>query len=230
MKKIIFVNLGKIGYKTALDLQHKLLEHMKSNQDLPGYFLLLEHHPVFTLGRDGGVENLLYSREEIKSRGIDIYETDRGGNITYHGYGQIVGYPVLNLNYFKKDIHWYLNQLEEMIISVLGSNEIVAGRKSKYRGVWVGDKKICAMGIAIRSWITNHGFALNFETNEEHFKLINPCGITDFGVTSIKEIKKDIKKEAILLDIKQAFQSFFECQLHEENFAQIKEMIKIDNE
>ncbi len=230
MKKIIFVNLGKIGYKTALDLQHKLLDHMKSNQDLPGYFLLLEHHPVFTLGRDGGVENLLYSREEIKSRGIDIYETDRGGNITYHGYGQIVGYPVLNLNYFKKDIHWYLNQLEEMIISVLGSNEIVAGRKSKYRGVWVGDKKICAMGIAIRSWITNHGFALNFETNEEHFKLINPCGITDFGVTSIKEIKKDIKKEAILLDIKQAFQSFFECQLHEENFAQIKEMIKIDNE
>ncbi|SNS10221.1 lipoyl(octanoyl) transferase [Anaerovirgula multivorans] len=229
MKKVILIDIGTIRYEQGLKVQNMVMSHMKNHDDLAGFLLLVEHDPVFTVGKSGGFENLLWPKEYIKSLGIDIHETNRGGNITYHGLGQIVGYPILNLKHFKKDIHWYMHQLEEIIICTLKENGILAGRKSKYRGVWVADEKICAMGVALKSWITMHGFALNYDINEEHFKLINPCGITDFGITSIKKIKKDVEKEAVLLKIRSNFESLFECKLIEKKFQQLEEMISIDN-
>lgn len=229
MKKVILIDTGTIKYEEGLKVQSTLMNYMKNHHDTAGYLLLVEHHPVFTIGKNGGFENLLWPKDYIKALGIDIHETNRGGNITYHGLGQLVGYPILNLNHFKKDTHWYLDQLEETIISTLKDNGIIAGRKSKYRGVWVGDSKICAMGVAMKSWITMHGFALNYDINEEHFKLINPCGITDFGITSIKKINQNIEKDTVLLNIKNNFEGLFQCQLVEGSYRQLKEMISNGN-
>lgn len=216
-------------YQKSLKIQYMLVDYIKKCEDIAGFFLLVEHFPVFTVGKNGGMENLLWSKEYIASMGIDLYETDRGGNITYHGPGQIVGYPILNLKHFHQDIHWYLQQLEETIIITLKDMGMLAGRKNKYRGVWVGENKICAMGISVKNWITYHGFALNYSVNEEHFRMIQPCGITELGVASIKKIKEDVQKEEVYLGIKNSFQESFNCELVEEKIEALEELILTDD-
>jgi len=204
----------KISYKEGLELQNQVFKKVKNN-NLPGILILQQHNPVITIGRAGGWENLRVSLEEYKRLGIEIHETNRGGNVTYHRPGQRVGYPILNLSYWKKDLHWYLRSIEQVIINTLQSYGLKkVGRKQKYTGVWVGDKKIAAIGIAVKNWITMHGFAFQITKEKmDHFKLINPCGITEFGVVSLEELLNKVNFNKVVRDIKNNFKKVFECTL-----------------
>lgn len=150
--------------------------------------ILVEHAPVLTVGRNGGFQNILAAGEALKSQGISVYEVERGGDITYHGPGQLVGYPIIDLKMRDRDLHRYVRQLEEVIIRTLDCYGIIAGRKDGYPGVWVGSRKIAALGVAVKKWVTMHGFALNIACNLEHFQLIVPCGISGCGVTSMVDV------------------------------------------
>ncbi|MFC1714149.1 lipoyl(octanoyl) transferase LipB [Candidatus Poribacteria bacterium] len=186
-KDLNLVKLGIVDYGPAHRLQERLVqEHIQGNGS--NSLLLLQHNPVITIGRSGSRDNILASRSALAAAGIDIYEIERGGDVTYHGPGQLTGYPIINLRYFKKDVHWYLRQLEETIIKVLAEYSIIGTRMDGYTGVWVGNEKVAAIGVAIRRWITYHGFALNVHPDMSHFQMIRPCGITDKGVTSIERL------------------------------------------
>jgi lipoyl(octanoyl) transferase len=201
-KNLILSDLGLIAYKTAWDFQESVLESIHkikiSNREdskqekTENYFFLCEHPHVYTLGKSGLAENLLLDKAGLDSHQVTFFKTNRGGDITYHGPGQIVGYPVIDLENFFTDIHKYLRYLEEVIIRVLAEYDIIAGRYEGYTGVWLdADKpnarKICAMGVKCKRWITMHGFALNVKTDLSYFNHIVPCGITDKAVTSIEK-------------------------------------------
>lgn len=186
--KVQVALLGLIDYKEALDIQKKLLELRQSGKT-EDTMLLLEHTPVLTVGVSGSHSNILIPEQELKSRGVSIYEANRGGDVTYHGPGQIVGYPILDLNNHGKDVRQFVRNIEEIFIQLLKEEyDITAGRVPKYTGVWVGDEKITAIGFSMKRWVSMHGFAFNVNTDLEHFKWINPCGITDKGVTSLQKI------------------------------------------
>ena len=187
MSKLNVVKLGIVEYGKAYQLQKRLLlEHIEGRGT--NSLLLLQHNPVITIGRNGSRSNVLATGSELADAGIDIHEIDRGGDVTYHGPGQLTGYPIIDLRCFKKDIHWYLRQLEEVIIKVLAEYGIAGRKVEGYTGVWVGDEKVAAIGIAIRRWITYHGLALNVNPDMSHFGMITPCGITDKGVTSLEKL------------------------------------------
>ena len=150
MNKIQYLNLGRMDYQPAFDLQMAVNQYLQTNKERPGILLLVEHPPVFTLGRNRKSDDFLFPMELVKSQGFDVVESNRGGNVTYHGPGQIVGYPLINLEHFKKDVQLYVWSLEEWIIKTLAHYGLEADRKPAYRGVWVGDEKICAMGVAIK--------------------------------------------------------------------------------
>lgn len=180
--------LGTMDYGEALNIQENLLE-LRQQGEITDMMLLLEHPPVLTIGRSGSVSNVLLSEDVLKAQGITVYEVNRGGDVTYHGPGQIVGYPILDLNDHGKDVRSFFRRIEQTFINLLGDEYgIDAGRDPKYPGVWVGDEKITAIGCAVKRWVTMHGFAFNINTNLDHFKWINPCGITDKGVTSLERI------------------------------------------
>lgn len=201
-----------ISYKEGLELQKKAFDVVSSGK-IDGILLLLQHKPVITIGKGGGKENLLVSKEKLDKLGIEIFETSRGGNITYHGPGQLVAYPILNLNKFNKDAHLYLRELEEVIIRTLKLYDINAGRKVKYTGVWVDDMKIAAIGVALRRWITKHGFSFNISVNKDHFALINPCGITRFGICSLEDFVTNVDYRDVIDNIKIKFQEVFHTEL-----------------
>jgi len=214
-RRCFVVNLkGLIGYDEGLVLQEKAFDKVVSRK-ADGILLLLEHKPVFTIGRSGGKENLLVDEKYLKTAGIELYETNRGGNITYHGPGQIVAYPIFNLSKWKKDLQWYVSCLEEVIIQVLKDYNIKAGRKPKYRGVWVADKKIAAIGIAAERWITMHGFAFNVKVDKSHFELINPCGIKEFSVASLDDYVEDVDFREVVKKTKEKFSIIFEADFDE---------------
>jgi len=185
--KLNIVNLGIINYREAHDLQKRLL---KEQIDGIGKdtLLLLQHNPVITIGRSGSRDNILLSESALEKAGIEVFEIERGGDVTYHGPGQLTGYPIINLKNFRKDVHWYLRQLEEVIIKVLAEYGVTGGRIENYTGVWVGNEKVAAIGIGVRRWITYHGFAFNVNPDMSHFGMITPCGITDKGVTSLERL------------------------------------------
>lgn len=187
--KINIVNLGEMDYKEALEIQEKLM-CLRQKGNIGDFLLLVEHPPVITVGRRGTENNILLSKEELQAAGVGIYEVSRGGDVTYHGPGQIVGYPILDLNDFGKDIKDFVWKIEEVFIELLKDiYNIDAYRdEKKYTGVWVGNNKITAIGIAVKHWVTMHGFAFNVNTNLEHFKWITPCGITDRGVVSLQKL------------------------------------------
>ncbi|MCX7711502.1 MAG: lipoyl(octanoyl) transferase LipB [Clostridia bacterium] len=187
--KIQIANLGRINYDEALELQEKIMA-LRQEGKIEDTLLLLEHPPVITIGRRGNESNILLSSEEIKDNGIGIYEVSRGGDVTYHGPGQMVGYPIMDLNNFGKDIKEFVWKVEEVFIRLLDREYGIKAERDekKYTGVWVGDSKITAIGIAVKRWVTMHGFAFNVNTDLEHFKWIVPCGITDKGVTSVQNI------------------------------------------
>jgi lipoyl(octanoyl) transferase len=178
--------LGRMEYGTALCLQKRLEAERKAGL-IPDQLLLIEHPHVITLGRNGHEANLL-AREEILTRaGISFYRTDRGGDITYHGPGQLVGYPILDLREWKRDVGAYMRGIEQVLIDTLADFDIAAGRIPKLTGVWVGERKIAAIGVHISRWVTSHGFALNVSTDLSYFQYIVPCGLTK-PVTSMAQL------------------------------------------
>lgn len=186
--KLNVVKLGLIEYQTALDLQLKV-QKLRQQELIEDVIFLLEHPPVITIGAGGKEANILVDKVFLALAGVNVYHTSRGGDVTYHGPGQIVGYPILNLNNHGKDVKSYVRKLEETFIQLLGKEfGLTAERNPAYPGVWVGNDKITALGCSVKKWVTMHGFAFNINTNLEHFKWINPCGITDKGVTSLEKL------------------------------------------
>ena len=234
--QVAFQHLGTIEYKQAWDYQESLLgENLaikKRNRDrelaqtnegmeaTKSHFLLCEHEPVFTLGKSGAMENLLVNNEYLKEKGISFFKTNRGGDITFHGLGQIVGYPILDLERLKPDIVLYMRNLEEIIIRTLAEYGIKSERSSGETGVWIDTafphkaRKICAMGVRTSRWITMHGFALNVNTDLDYFKNIIPCGIQDKQVTSIeKETGGKVDFGDVKEQLKKNFEIVFNTQL-----------------
>jgi lipoyl(octanoyl) transferase len=181
--------LGLIGYEEALAVQRGLVEERRAG-NVPDLLLLLEHPPVITLGVRSEIAraNVVASSEHLADLGIEVLETGRGGDVTYHGPGQIVGYPILDLRPDRCDVHKYVRDLEEVMIRTCDDYGVSAGRIAGLTGTWIGTEKIGAIGIRISRWITSHGFAFNVRTNLDHFGLIVPCGISDHGVTSLEKV------------------------------------------
>ena len=177
-----------VGYDDALAMQRALVEERRADR-VPDLLLLLQHPPVITLGvkGDGGRANIVAADDRLRALGITIHETGRGGDVTYHGPGQIVGYPILDLRPDRCDVHRYVRDVEEVMIRVCADYGVRAGRINGLTGAWVGADKIGAIGVRISRWITSHGFAFNVNTNLDHFRLIVPCGIVDRGVTSLEK-------------------------------------------
>jgi lipoyl(octanoyl) transferase len=231
-QNVWFSDLGKMDYKAAWDLQEQLMkENLRikaeagsgqmtmntrdTNLHLPteNYLLFVEHPPVYTLGKSGKMEHVLINEEQRKEKGIDFFQTNRGGDITFHGPDQVVGYPILDLEKFYTDIGRYLRELEEVIILTLAEYGIIAGRSAGETGVWIDalvkgkERKICAMGVRCSRWITMHGFALNVNTDLSYFNHIVPCGIQNKKVTSIQQ---ELGREVDMEDVKEKLRRNFE--------------------
>jgi len=208
-QKLNIIDWGFKAYSEAVDDQIALLEAKKSDPSSPDLLIFTEHNPVFTIGsRTGAASNLLWNEQTLKDKGIQIHKTNRGGDITYHGPGQLVVYAIIQLN--NRDLLAYLRKLETVIIRVLKTFDIEASTREGKTGIWIDDRKICAIGIAVKSWITYHGLALNINPDLNHFQGIIPCGITDGSVTSIqKEIsplpEKKLIKERFVVEFESIF-------------------------
>ena len=233
MQHVIFKDSGVIDYKTAWDYQEKLLQEniavKAANRNDPAnaeqnqtqhYFILCEHNPVYTLGKSGDMNNVLMSEAELSINNIDFFRTNRGGDITFHGPGQIVGYPILDLEKYYTDIGKYLRNLEEIIILTLAEYGIEGLRSSGETGVWLEpgvkgrERKICAIGVRCSRWITMHGFALNVNTDLSYFNNIIPCGISDKQVTSLeKELGMKQDCEEVKVRVKNNFAKVFQAHL-----------------
>jgi lipoyl(octanoyl) transferase len=203
MRSCCVRELGRIDYGVALTVQQELVARRKQGA-VRDHLLLLEHAHVITLGRNGHMENLLASDEILDRAGISFYPTDRGGDVTYHGPGQLVGYPILDLRDWKRDVGAYVRCIEQAIIDTLAEYGIEAGRIPKLTGVWVGDRKIAAIGVHISRWVTSHGFALNVTTDLNYFKYIVPCGLPK-PVTSMEQLGV----RATLGEVSEKFASHF---------------------
>lgn len=180
---------GLVPYETGLALQSELVAARKADA-IPDTLVLLQHPPVITLGVKvrQSREHVLATDADLQSQGIGLFETGRGGDVTYHGPGQLVGYPILDLKPDRQDAHRYVRDLEAVLMGVCGEYALAAERKPGLTGVWVGDEKVAAIGVRLSRWVTSHGFALNVTTNLDHFGLIVPCGISDRGVTSLERL------------------------------------------
>ncbi|HEY7185082.1 MAG TPA: lipoyl(octanoyl) transferase LipB [Vicinamibacterales bacterium] len=187
MRELEVRRLGVVGYEEALALQRHLVEERRAAR-VPDLLLLLQHPPAITLGvkGDGGRANIVATSDRLAALGIAVHETGRGGDVTYHGPGQIVGYPIVDLRPDRCDVHRYVRDLEEVMIRVCADYGVSADRIKGLTGAWVGAEKIGAIGVRISRWITSHGFAFNVSTDLDHFRLIVPCGISDRGVTSLE--------------------------------------------
>jgi lipoyl(octanoyl) transferase len=184
--------LGRVPYAEGLDLQARLVQQRQAGS-IPDTLLLLEHDPVFTLGRNARDENVLVPADVLRAEGIEVFETGRGGDVTYHGPGQVVGYPILDLAPDRKDVHRYVRDLEEVMIRTCGDYGIGASRIDGRTGCWIGDEKVGAIGVRISRWVTSHGFALNVDNDLGAFRFIVPCGISDRGVTSLgRQLGRDV--------------------------------------
>ncbi|OYU83591.1 MAG: lipoyl(octanoyl) transferase [Flavobacterium sp. BFFFF2] len=228
-KTILFSELGTQDYQKVWDLQEQLFQEIvtqktairqgKSMEPTPNYFLFVEHPPVYTLGKSGSMSHLLLNEAQLQKKGIQFYKINRGGDITFHGPGQLVGYPILNLDYFFTDIHKYLRLLEETIILMLAEYGLHGTRSEGETGVWldVGTpfaRKICAMGVRASRWVTMHGFALNVNVDLGYFDHIIPCGIRGKGVTSMQaELGTMIPLEEVSNKIRHHFGMLFEGDL-----------------
>lgn len=248
MQEVLFRDIGKMDYRRAWDYQEMLLQqnvsiktearialsHQQSDnhlnekndrsldrkQSTVNYLLLLEHPPVYTLGKSGKEENVLITGQQMLEKGIEFFKTNRGGDITFHGPGQLVGYPILDLENFYTDIGRYLRNLEQVIINTLAEYNLHAGRSPGETGVWLdpgvkgSERKICAIGVRCSRWITMHGFAFNINTDLGYFDNIIPCGIRDKQVTSLqKELEKKTDMQEVKDKVKRNFEEVFEVSL-----------------
>tara|TARA_B110000459_G_C16609757_1_gene495506 strand:- start:250 stop:942 length:693 start_codon:yes stop_codon:yes gene_type:complete len=229
MVKVVFQDLGHIDYKQAWDYQEKLFDQIiavkrqnireETNLETQSYLLFCEHPHVYTLGKSGDEKNLLVNEEYLKSRGATFHKINRGGDITYHGPGQIVGYPILDLENFFTDIHKYLRFLEEAVILTLADYGIESGRSDGETGVWLESgtdnaRKICALGVRSSRWVTMHGFAFNVNPDLDYFGNIIPCGIVDKSVTSMEqELGKKVDIQEVRDKLKVHLATIFEMTL-----------------
>ncbi len=232
-QKVIFEDLGIKSYQPTWEYQEaQLLKNTQiksvareKEEDVTltateHRLIMVEHTPVFTLGKNGKREHVLVSEEHLQKLGIEFFHINRGGDVTYHGLQQVVGYPILDLDKFKTDLGWYLRSLEQVIINVIADYGLIGERSPGETGVWLNPndpflaRKICAMGIKCSRWITMHGFALNVNTDLSHFEYIVPCGIQGKTVTSLeKELGEKVDYEEVKNKIKAQFQLVFECDL-----------------
>ena len=191
MKPLAVRRLGLVPYVDALELQRRLVDDRKADR-IPDTLLLLQHPHVVTIGvKQDGRSHILATPERLSSLGVEVFETGRGGDVTYHGPGQLVGYPIIDLNPDRRDVHRYVRDLEDVMIRVCGDYELEAERIKGLSGTWIAGEKIGAIGVRISRWITSHGFAFNVTTDVDFFKLIVPCGIADRGVTSLSARVED---------------------------------------
>jgi len=227
-KRIIIKDLGKISYQEGLKEQEKYFSEIiqikkinrgkKKLSKTNNFLLFVEHYPVYTLGKSGDINNLLVDQEILREKKIEFFKTNRGGDITFHGLGQVVVYPIFDLDNFFTDIHKYLRTLEEIIIATLSDYDISGYRIPGQTGVWVNSnkfshKKICAFGVRASRWVTMHGMSLNVNTNLDYFNYIVPCGINDKGITSIKEeLGKEISLSEVKNKIVNHFINFFKAE------------------
>ena len=246
MSSVWLVNLPTIPYADALALQHRLVAARKRGE-LNDTLLLLEHPPVFTLGRNARDEHILAPREFLDQIGIEVFRVERGGDVTYHGPRQLVGYPILDLHHFRLDIGWYVRALEDVLMRTLQSFGLDARRVGdnggprdpKLVGVWVNnpvteefarraqpDAKIAQIGARIESWITYHGFALNVDPIMEHFDLIVPCGIPDKPVTSMaRALNASVEMDVVRAEVARQFENVFDVQLEEISLAELEQRL-----
>ncbi len=211
--------LGRVEYRDGLELQRQFQEARRANE-VPDTLLLLEHPPVLTLGRGARDDNILTPKAQLDALGVEVFETDRGGDVTYHGPGQIVGYPLLHLGPGRQDVRKYVRAIEELMIRTVADFGIVATRLEPWPGVWVsqsrrgGPRKIAALGVHLSRWYTKHGFALNVRTDLSHFELIVPCGIREAGVTSMsEELQREVSVAEVEERIVHHFREVFECEV-----------------
>jgi lipoyl(octanoyl) transferase len=207
--------LGTMGYPEALAMQRALVEERRAER-VPDLLILLQHPPVITLGvkGDGGRANVVATTDRLTELGIAVEETGRGGDVTYHGPGQIVGYPIVDLRPDRQDVHRYVRDLEDVMIRTCADYGLEAGRIAGLTGTWIGAEKIGAIGVRISRWITSHGFAFNVSTRLDHFQLIVPCGISDRGVTSLeKATGRTIRIEDVEDQVIQHFTAVFDRDL-----------------
>jgi len=229
MNQVLFKDLGSMDYKDAWDYQNELFQGIidiklsnrkrEVKETSPNYFLYTEHPPVYTLGKSGDLSNLLLNEAQLKQKGISFFKSNRGGDITFHGPEQIVGYPIIDLEEFKADIRWYMRSLEEVIIRTIAHYDLKGVRSDGETGVWldVGTpfvRKICALGVRTSRWVTMHGFALNVNTNLGYFDHIIPCGIRGKAVTSMEaELNRKVPLDEVKLLINKYFEEVFDAQL-----------------
>jgi lipoyl(octanoyl) transferase len=201
-------SIGRVGYARALELQRDLVERRK-RAEIPDQLLIVEHPHVITMGRNGHMENVLASPDILERAGIELHYTDRGGDVTYHGPGQIVGYPIFDLREWKRDVVAYVRALEQVLIEALAEFGICGVRQPGATGVWVEGAKVAAIGVHISRWVTSHGFALNLDTDLDYFKYIVPCGLTQ-PVTSLRELGCNASRAEVTLSVARAFGRVFE--------------------
>lgn len=221
--QVLYNDLGVIDYNQAWDLQTSVLQELIRikrafpNDKADGFvqehqLLFCEHQPVYTLGKSGKMDHLLLSEAELERKGFTFYKINRGGDITYHGPGQITGYPIFDLEEFFRDVHLYVRSLEEVIIRTIDEYGLIGYREEGFTGVWLGEKsnkrKICAIGVHLSRWVTMHGFALNVNTNLSHFNYVVPCGIADDN-KSVTSIAKELSQEIDLSEVKQKLKNHF---------------------
>jgi len=206
----IWIDLFRRDYTEMCCLQ-EVLRIKRQQRDIPDVVIMLEHVSCITIGRSGGYDNLLADKADLDKCGITVHDTSRGGNITYHGPGQLVCYPILSLEGKRRDLHTYARNMEEVMIRTLRAFGIAAGRKSKFPGVWVDNSKIGSMGVAVRKWITMHGIALNVCPDLQHFSFIVPCGIASNGVTSMTEVLgHSVDVNAVRSELRNQFSEVFQ--------------------
>ena len=211
MRKCHVRELGRMDYARAFELQQQLARERKQGA-IPDHLLLLEHPHVITMGRNGHEENLLAGGDILERAGIAFHPTDRGGDITYHGPGQLVGYPILDLREWHRDVGAYMRAIEQVIIDTLADYGIPSGRIPKLTGVWVGECKIAAIGVHLSRWVTSHGFALNVNTDLSYFQYIVPCGLTK-PVTSMAEFGVRASVDEVAETLAGHFGRTFDCEM-----------------
>ena len=225
-QRVVACHLGRVDYKPTWDLQQRLQDRLieakrqQPPEALPHVLLLVEHPPVYTLGKSGDAGNLLLSEDALAERGASFFRIDRGGDITYHGPGQLVGYPILDLDRFFTDLGRYLRTLEEVIIRTCAAYGLTGGRVDGRTGTWIGpdergpERKICAMGVRCSRWVTMHGFAFNVNTDLGDFDHIVPCGIDDRGVTSLqRELGEPVDEAAVRHHVIRHFSNLFDADV-----------------
>jgi lipoate-protein ligase B len=211
-RELLVLNLGERSYAEVLAFQRDAAARRISGELAQDLLILVQHPPVVTLGRKKADNKLPVTEDYLRSRGIELFEVERGGGVTFHGPGQLVGYPIFDLQRHKLDLHWYLRQVEEGLIRTLAAYDIAAERNAGFTGVWTGGRKIASIGVHARSWVTWHGFALNVTTDLSYFNVMTPCGIDGVVMTSVREERPDrsVSVEDVAVDAAREFGKLFE--------------------